>query len=347
MDGASGGAAALIVSESDLLAIPDRAREPIPRGWAEKWLSQVREVPDLRKLNHGAASLQGYIAAWKKKGYETAELDAALRYTEARIGEVLGPPPGHGPGRGEKIAGDQSFLTTDERFDFRRMGAHFPLVVEAVRNGMRSRGAVLRYIDEQTTAGLDDPAPPEIRRGDFRIVLADVAPDSVPLILTDPPYPALYLPLWAELARFAARVLVPGGSLLAYSGQGNLLEVMNRLSAELRYWWTLALVHGHGSQNLPGKFVTIGWKPVLWFVKERRRDSTYVADRINGSPPRRGVQDWAQGQDELLPLIRSLTMPEEVIVDPFAGSGTVGYAALAAGRRFLGAELADGERWER
>lgn len=38
-------------------------------------------------------------------------------------------------------------------------------------------------------------------------------------------------------------------------------------------------------------------------------------------------------------LIRDFTEPGELVLDPFAGSGTTGVAALANGRRFLGWEL--------
>ena len=41
-------------------------------------------------------------------------------------------------------------------------------------------------------------------------------------------------------------------------------------------------------------------------------------------------------------LVRLYTNPEDLVVDPFAGSGTTGLAALTEGRRFLGAEL-DGD----
>jgi hypothetical protein len=137
---------------------------------------------------------------------------------------------------------------------------------------------------------------------------------------------------------------VPGGSLLAYSGQGNLPEALTRLSEHLRYWWVLSLTHGHGSQNLPGKFVTIGWKPILWFVKDRRRSKRYLADRLSGSAPRKqsgAVPEWSQGRAELAPLIETLTAPGELIVDPFAGSGTTGEAAVGLGREFVGAEVAN------
>jgi hypothetical protein len=124
----------------------------------------------------------------------------------------------------------------------------------------------------------------EIRHGDFREVLADIPDGSVALVLTDPPYAEEYLPLWDDLGAFAARVLRPGGSLVAY-----------------------------------------------W--------SRYVDDVLDGSRPRKELHPWAQGDVEIEPIILALTDPGDLVVDPFAGSGTVGVAATRLGRRFIGAEV--------
>lgn len=44
----------------------------------------------------------------------------------------------------------------------------------------------------------------DIRHGDFRQVLADIEPGSVDAIITDPPYPGEYIPLFGDLAELAA-----------------------------------------------------------------------------------------------------------------------------------------------
>jgi hypothetical protein len=43
------------------------------------------------------------------------------------------------------------------------------------------------------------PAQVQIRHGDFRVALADIPPRSVDAIITDPPYPAEYIPLFDDL----------------------------------------------------------------------------------------------------------------------------------------------------
>lgn len=180
---------------------------------------------------------------------------------------------------------------------------------------------------------------PEIRTGDFRQVLADIADNSVDLILTDPPYGEEAMPNYHWLSEFAAKKLKPGGSLICYTGHSHLPQVLNALSENLRYWWVISLDHRHGGQQLPGKWVMVEWKPVVWYVNGHRGGNTYIADKLRGTRPDKTDHEWAQGIDEVFTLIESLTEPDGLIVDPFAGSGSFGKAALSLGRRFIGADL--------
>jgi DNA modification methylase len=86
------------------------------------------------------------------------------------------------------------------------------------------------------------------------------------------------------------------------------------------------------------KRVLCEWKPVVWFVRDTRGSKSWVADRMSGSKPRKDLHEWAQGVDEVCYLIEQLSEPGDLIVDPFAGSGSFGYAALSMGRKFIGAE---------
>ncbi len=88
----------------------------------------------------------------------------------------------------------------------------------------RDAATVPEEPQRQLTEALD------LRPGDFRDVLASIPDASVDLIFTDPPYPAEYLPLWSDLALFAARVLKPGRLMVAYSGQYHLLAVLKALT---------------------------------------------------------------------------------------------------------------------
>jgi hypothetical protein len=210
-------------------------------------------------------------------------------------------------------------------------------VPEAARSAERSRRDALR-LEMAAAAPPEKPGGP-IRTGDFRDLLADVADESVALILSDPPYDRESLPLYADLAREAKRVLVPGGSLITYCGNYAVGKVISAVEQHLLYWWQLALVHGGGSQRLPGKWVMVEWKPLLWFVKGGRRDSEYVADMVRSTPPTKVEHDWMQSEVEASYYIERLTSPGELVLDPMCGSGTTCLAALRLGRRALGIEM--------
>ena len=334
--------------ESVALVPSGLAPNDIERGFAEQRLDMIREADDPSWLWGGSRAAAAYAEAWRGHGAATTECKSLQMMCEIRLGQLLGANPGDdGKGPGKSSHGDIS-VPRYVVSDLRRFLGHFDALVEAIRNGARSRRSLLLKVDEIEASERPEPTVGdlEIRAGDFRDVLVDVEPGSVALVLTDPPYPAEYLPLWDALGAWSAGALAVGGSLVAYSGQGNLPAVLDHLRGHLRYWWTLALWHGQ-SQMIPGKFVTATWKPVVWFVNDHRAGRFMLADSIRGGTPRKTVAvgddesdgDWAQSVDAIGPIISALTSPGDLIVDPFAGSGTVGLAAHRYGRRFLGAEV--------
>jgi site-specific DNA-methyltransferase (adenine-specific) len=168
---------------------------------------------------------------------------------------------------------------------------------------------------------------------------ADIAPDSIDCIVTDPPYPEEFLPMFGALAERAAVWLKPGGSMLVMSGQTHLPEVLARLThAGLNYHWTLAYLTpgGQAVQIFPRKVNTF-WKPVFWFVKD-----AYKGDWI-GDVTRSDVNDndkrfhhWGQSESGMADLIDRVSMPGQTILDPFCGGGTTGVVALKMNRLFIG-----------
>ena len=225
-----------------------------------------------------------------------------IAHANHRIGEELqkqpkappGPPAGIGNTR-LPIPATQTEMVGNKMKASRLMKlASIPrAVVKATVEALHERGkdatvtTIIKAVagdetkrrHEQSRATAPIPDGMDLRVGDCRVVLADIADNSVPLILTDPPYGDDAEPLYNWLARWASRVLIPGGSLICYTGQSRLNRDITIFDERLRYWWLLVMPHNQ-SQRLPGKFVIANFKPVLWYMN-RRRSRSLVPDFLN------------------------------------------------------------------
>jgi hypothetical protein len=179
-------------------------------------------------------------------------------------------------------------------------------------------------------------------------VLADIADSSVALILTDPPYGTKAEPLYRWLAAFAARVLIPGGSLICYTGNVGHGRRMRTFAAHLVEQPQLVMLHTT-SQNLHGSnaHIRADHKPVLHYTKGPRRRVTHGVGPLLPTVLRTGGKDkrlheWAQGDGGTVPLIDTLTEPGELVVEPFCGPGTWGRIVHALGRRWIGCDIVRG-----
>jgi hypothetical protein len=189
------------------------------------------------------------------------------------------------------------------------------------------------------------PDEAELRIGDAREVLADIPDDSVALILTDPPYARAAEPLYEWLAEFAARVLIPGGSLICWIGCWNVPRITGILAGPLNWHWLCHMPLNGGSQRLFGKQVISHARPIAWCTKGPRRGgrAALLMPDVFVSPRRdKLAHDWAQGEGGVWVPIENLTEPGELIVDPFAGTATWGRIAAAKGRRWIGADIEAG-----
>jgi 16S rRNA G966 N2-methylase RsmD len=209
-------------------------------------------------------------------------------------------------------------------------------VQDAVERIRREERQTTRPVLQGVYEGLD------IRRGDFRTVLADLPDRSVDIILTDPPYTQEYLPLWNDLGAFAARVLKPTGVLLAYSGQLHLPQVIAMLTQHLRWWWMCAIRHAGASGYIVagGRRIINDWKPLLILTpRDAPPLNAQFNDLIEGGGRQKELHNWEQSTDEAVRILQTFGNLDALVVDPFAGSGSFGRAALQAGMRFIGAEI--------
>jgi len=173
-------------------------------------------------------------------------------------------------------------------------------------------------------------------QADIETALNAVAPESVNLVLTDPPYGHEYVPLFGHLARGASRWLKAGGSLLVMSGQSWIPEVMNELSqGDLRYQWTLAYMTPGPQTQIFDRNVNCSWKPVFWFVKGNY-EGPWIGDVAKSANYDKSFHTWGQSESGIADLLDRMSQPGQIVVDPFCGGGTIGAVAVRMGRRFIG-----------
>ncbi|MYE25538.1 MAG: hypothetical protein F4Y01_16640 [Gammaproteobacteria bacterium] len=171
-----------------------------------------------------------------------------------------------------------------------------------------------------------------------------VAPDSLDLVLTDPPYPRAFMECWRWLGDFAQAALKPGGTLAALSGQMWLGEVLAMLGREgLAYRWTVAL-------NLPGASTRVfhrrlgsRWKPCLLFTKAGGEPPRWLGTDVATAPTLAaqadGFHHWGQSAGAMDALASLLVEPGMVACDPFAGGGELALAAALAGASVLASDI--------
>lgn len=158
-------------------------------------------------------------------------------------------------------------------------------------------------------------------------------------IVTDPPYPEKYLPVWRDLFRLAADILPDGGSLLALSGQAHLPEVLSfAQDSGMAYQWTLAYFTPGQSTQAFGRRVKCNWKPLLWFVRGGYFGE-HVEDTITSGENDKSRHEWGQSVSGMAAVIERFTIPGKIVYDPFMGAGSTGEAALRTGRLFIGSDV--------
>jgi DNA modification methylase len=191
-----------------------------------------------------------------------------------------------------------------------------------------------------------------IIHGDCVHVMQTMPAESVDLIVTDPPYLVNYRPLdvrpypnddntrWVKPAYAEMyRLLKPGSLCITFYGYPKLnhfvsawLEAGFRLEGHLV--WTKPYVSKRGMVDIC-------------------HESAYLLAK--GRPhlpqnPLRSVQHWGgytgnklhptqKPVESLRPLIHAYSKPGDIILDPFAGSGTTAAAARQLRRSFIGIEL--------
>ena len=285
-----------------------------------------------------------------QKREEAQDLAGALLDAEVKIGELLKSRDTSTFKKG----GEKDLpvgITKFQSSQFQAMAKN-PEIIEQVKaeaeenDDLPTRTEVLRKIKENEKGERIDKEREnnkrfdiDIRRGDFKEALKDLK--DIDAIITDPPYPKEFIECFSDLSKYASEHLKDNGFMAVYSGQYNLPEVIRRLSENMTYVWTFCLYHVGKKQLVNGVNIMCGWKPVLIFSKGNKKMRFSAYDVLISEKREKDDHEWQQSESGVKELIEIFSRPGELIVDPFAGSGTFLKVAQDMGRKAIGAEIND------
>lgn len=280
------------------------------------------------------------------------EAEARERQKGGQGGVLLSQKIDEANGKASEQAAAMTGTNRQYVSEAKRIAQTAPDLIDKVRNGKATIPQVKKEHDrrirqEQETTAAEVPLTSDDYRlicGDFARVASGIEPGSVDIIITDPPYPREFLPLYGMLAQEAKRILPVGGSLVVMVGQSYLPEILAQMTPYMRYHWTCSyLTPGGQSVQLWDRKVNAFWKPLLWFV-----NGDYTGGWI-GDVAKSAVNDndkrfhhWGQSVSGMVDIVTRFTNPGALILDPFCGAATTGIAALLSGRRFLGVDIDTG-----
>lgn len=211
-----------------------------------------------------------------------------------------------------------------------------PLGLRRAEELVRRKKALERKAFRAQTPVLPDDSI-QIVHSDFRELR--IEDDSARLFLPDPPYDRQSLPLYEEVARFAARKLRPGGILLAYHGVMYMPEILAMMTRHLNFVWQMSIVFEAGNRYVQDRNILSQYRPVLVFSKGPPRMPVALPDVLHGGGCQKDIHPWQQSIEEEMFLIERLTNPGELVVSPFGGGFTTAAACYRLGRRCLSCDI--------
>lgn len=209
--------------------------------------------------------------------------------------------------------------------------AHKDIVKEEKRETKKQE--TLSAIEEITSTD-DFKSVCDIRNCSMDDLFKDI--EGVDAVITDPPYPEKYLPLYEELAKHCAKAGIK--IVAAMAGQSYLPQIYAAMSKHLKYRWTLAYMTpgGQAVQQWQAKVNTF-WKPILLFGESDEWFGDVAVSKSNDNDKR--FHGWGQSESGMIDLVDRLSKPGHLVCDPFVGAGTTAIASLVLGRKFIGCDI--------
>ena len=319
---------------------------------AKQAIAVCKDIDEVKKIRDKAEALRAY-AKQAKEGLEVQNNIADIKLRcERKIGEMIPKTIRHGGSTLHDVMLKDVGISEIQSHRYQSISSlpekefeKYITDVKASNEELTTVGVIKlarelekdNRVNKEKEDRIKEVSGIEIRKGDFKKVLSNLK--DIDAIITDPPYPAEFIDCFSDLSLFAKEHLKKDGFIAVYSGQYHLPEVIKRLSEHLTYVWTFCLYHTGKKQLVNGVNIMCGWKPVLIFSNGKKKMRYSAYDVLVSEQREKFGHEWQQSESGVYSLIDILTKPGELVVDPFAGSGTFLKVASENGRRAIGAEI--------
>lgn len=185
-----------------------------------------------------------------------------------------------------------------------------------------------------------------VTTGDARKLIKLIENESIDLIFTDPVYERVKDYRW--LARTAMRTLKPNSACLAWVSKNKLSQCQAAMSTPSGLIFETILFYTVVAKQVRPIFLYgfMNWTtPCLVFAKGTYKCKPFLVDTFRDTTPTQNKFDWQKNTAVLEHWLKAFSKPGDLVLDPFAGSGSLGIACKQTGRRYIGFEI-DPERAE-